>query len=232
MYTGFATQFWSYGASDFEDGRCAIASEAAMQATTDFLSTLHAAGPEDWPNQRWYELALDFAQGRYALMVDSDHYVAYFEDARHSEPRRRDRVLAATERAGRTASEPLDVVGRRERAYTQSRRRLAIRRVGDGRRLPAQIGVRGEHEPDAPEHVGRRRVPHARAGLGIVLRRRAEARRARSVGARDTGAELPSGRHAMGRGTTRGVCARWRSARGARAGGGRDRQSDGCRAGA
>jgi multiple sugar transport system substrate-binding protein len=85
MYTGFATQFWSYGAVDFEDGRCAIASESAVRATTDFLSALHAAGPEDWPTQRWYELALDFAKGRYALIVDSDHYVAYFEDERTSD---------------------------------------------------------------------------------------------------------------------------------------------------
>ena len=85
MYTGFATQYWSYGARDFEDGRCAIASDAAVHATTDFLSALRAAGPEDWLEQRWYELALDFAKGRYALIVDSDHYVAYFEDPRYSE---------------------------------------------------------------------------------------------------------------------------------------------------
>ena len=84
MYTGFATQFWSYGASDFEDGCCAIASDAAVRATSDFLAALRAAGPADWPTQRWYELALDFAQGRYALIVDSDHYVAYFEDERTS----------------------------------------------------------------------------------------------------------------------------------------------------
>jgi multiple sugar transport system substrate-binding protein len=84
MYTGFATYFWSYGARDFEDGRSAIASDVAVRATADFLAALRAAGPDDWPEQRWYELALDFAQGRYALMVDSDHYVAYFEDPRYS----------------------------------------------------------------------------------------------------------------------------------------------------
>jgi multiple sugar transport system substrate-binding protein len=84
MYTGFASQFWSYGARDFEDGHCAIASDAALHATAEFLSALHAAGPADWLRQRWYELALDFAQGQYALMVDSDHYVAYFEDPRYS----------------------------------------------------------------------------------------------------------------------------------------------------
>jgi len=85
MYTGFATQYRSYGASDFEAGRCAIASEASIHATTDFVSALRAAGPEDWTTQRWYELALDFAKGRYALIVDSDHYVAYFEDERYSD---------------------------------------------------------------------------------------------------------------------------------------------------
>src|SRR5437867_11059758 len=85
MYTGFATQFWSYGASDFEAGRCALAAPAAVQATTDFLDALRVAGPSDWFDQRWYELALDFARGRYALLVDSDHYVAYFEDPAYSQ---------------------------------------------------------------------------------------------------------------------------------------------------
>jgi multiple sugar transport system substrate-binding protein len=80
MYTGFATQFWSYGASDFERGRCAIASPEAIIATSDFMAALRDAGPRDWLDQRWYELALDFARGRYGLIVDSDHYVAYFEE--------------------------------------------------------------------------------------------------------------------------------------------------------
>jgi multiple sugar transport system substrate-binding protein len=85
MYTGFATQFWSYGASDFEAGRCALAAPASLQATSDFISGLRDAGPSNWLDQRWYELALDFARGRYALLVDSDHYVAYFEEPAYSE---------------------------------------------------------------------------------------------------------------------------------------------------
>jgi multiple sugar transport system substrate-binding protein len=80
MYTGFATQLWSCGGRDFEAGRCAIASPAAVEVTEAFLAALREAGPEDWPEQRWYELALDFGRGRYGLIVDSDHYVAYFED--------------------------------------------------------------------------------------------------------------------------------------------------------
>jgi multiple sugar transport system substrate-binding protein len=85
MYTGFATQLWSYGARDFVDGRCAIASPAGVQATEDLLSALRDAGPTDWADQRWYELAMDFGRGRYGLIVDSDHYVAFFEDPATSE---------------------------------------------------------------------------------------------------------------------------------------------------
>ncbi len=81
MYTGYATQFWSYGATDFdESGRCAIASDPGVTATEDFVRALRGSGPPAWPEQRWYELALDFANGKYGLLVDSDHYVAFFED--------------------------------------------------------------------------------------------------------------------------------------------------------
>src|SRR5262249_2713613 len=84
MYTGFATQLWSYGGSDFVDGRCTIASPVAVEATQHFIDALRQSGPPDWTNQRWYELALDFAHGKYGLIVDSDHYVAYFEDPEYS----------------------------------------------------------------------------------------------------------------------------------------------------
>ncbi len=82
VYTGFASQLWSYGGRDFDtSGACAIGSPAALRATGDFLAGLHEAGPADWLNQRWYELAIDFGRGRYGLIVDSDHYVAFFEAA-------------------------------------------------------------------------------------------------------------------------------------------------------
>ena len=80
MYTGFATQLWSYGGGDFVDGRCAIAAPPSVRATADFLAALRDAGPTNWLEQPWYELALDFGRGRYGLIVDSDHYVAFFED--------------------------------------------------------------------------------------------------------------------------------------------------------
>jgi len=80
MYTGYATQFWAWGATDFDSsGRCAIASAQGVAATTAFLNALKDAGPSDWLNQRWYELAMDVAGGSYGLIVDSDHYVAYYE---------------------------------------------------------------------------------------------------------------------------------------------------------
>ena len=81
MYTGYATQLWSCGGRDFDNGSCAIASADTVRATTEFIDALHRAGPTEWLDQRWYELALDFANGRYGLIVDSDHYVAFFEDS-------------------------------------------------------------------------------------------------------------------------------------------------------
>lgn len=85
IYTGFASQLWSYGGRDFDEhGACAVASPEALRATSDFLAALHDAGPVDLLNQRWYELAIDFAHGDYAMIVDSDHYVAFFEDPKIS----------------------------------------------------------------------------------------------------------------------------------------------------
>jgi multiple sugar transport system substrate-binding protein len=81
VYTGFATQLWSCGGRDFDpDGSCAIASDVAVEAARTLSGAIRAAGPADWTNQGWYELAMDFAHGKYGLLVDSDHYVAYFEN--------------------------------------------------------------------------------------------------------------------------------------------------------
>jgi multiple sugar transport system substrate-binding protein len=81
VYTGFATQLWSYGGRDFEpDGSCAIASEVGVEVAQTLSDAIRVAGPPDWTQQGWYELALDFARGEYGLLVDSDHYVAYFEN--------------------------------------------------------------------------------------------------------------------------------------------------------
>ena len=86
MYTGFATQLWSCGGRDFDpDGRAAFSDPEAVAITVEFIEALRESGPLDWTQQRWYELALDFGRGDYALLVDSDHYVAFFEDERHSE---------------------------------------------------------------------------------------------------------------------------------------------------
>ena len=85
IYTGFASQLWSCGGSDFRpDGSCAIASDTATEAAGALLDAVRAAGPEDWTSQGWYELAMDFARGKYGLLVDSDHYIAYFENPRLS----------------------------------------------------------------------------------------------------------------------------------------------------
>jgi multiple sugar transport system substrate-binding protein len=81
IYTGFATQLWSCGGRDFDpDGSCAIASDAALDVAETLSDAIRVAGPADWTGQGWYELAMDFARGKYGLLVDSDHYVAYFEN--------------------------------------------------------------------------------------------------------------------------------------------------------
>jgi multiple sugar transport system substrate-binding protein len=86
VYTGFATQLWSCGGRDFDpDGSCAIASDAAVDAARTLSDAIRVAGPADWTSQGWYELALDFAHGQYGLLVDSDHYVAYFENPQLSD---------------------------------------------------------------------------------------------------------------------------------------------------
>jgi multiple sugar transport system substrate-binding protein len=81
VYTGFATQLWSCGGRDFDPGgSCAIASAAAVDAARTLSDAIRVAGPADWTSEGWYELAMDFAHGKYGLLVDSDHYVAYFEN--------------------------------------------------------------------------------------------------------------------------------------------------------
>ena len=86
VYTGFATQLWSCGGRDFDpDGSCAIASDAAVDVARTLSDAIRVAGPADWTSQGWYELAIDFAHGKYGLLVDSDHYVAYFENPRLSD---------------------------------------------------------------------------------------------------------------------------------------------------
>ena len=90
MYTGFATQYWTMGGRDFgPDGRCAIASDTAIKITEQFLEQLKLSGPAQWPTQRWYELAMDFCDGKYGLIVDSDHYVGYYENMEKSKMARK-----------------------------------------------------------------------------------------------------------------------------------------------
>jgi multiple sugar transport system substrate-binding protein len=86
MYTGYATQFWAYGAQDFDnDGRCAIASPEGIAATEDFIAGLRRCGPPNWLDQHWYALAMDFCADKYGLIVDSDHYVAFYENRDNSQ---------------------------------------------------------------------------------------------------------------------------------------------------
>ena len=80
VYTGFATQLWSCGGCDFDpDGSWAIASDAAVEVARTLSEAIRVAGPADWTSQGWYELAMDFAHGKFGLLGPDDDHVAYFE---------------------------------------------------------------------------------------------------------------------------------------------------------
>ena len=159
---------------DFEDGRCAIASPARCRRPRTSSRRSRGAGPADWLEQRWYELALDFARGRYALLVDSDHYVAYFEDP----------ASRSSSARSRYAPPPVGPTGsRRPNLWTWSvvmnsrvRDRDAAWRFVEwatGREFLLRSAFEGNMNPTRSQHLGRRALPRAHRGLGRVLRRRA-----------------------------------------------------------
>ena len=87
MYTGYATQVLvgAAGATSTSTGAARSPSRRGRGGDREVhRGTTAWRGPPDWLEQRWYELALDFARGAYGLIVDSDHYVAFFEDEQYS----------------------------------------------------------------------------------------------------------------------------------------------------
>ena len=69
MYTGYATQIWSSGGRDFDDDlRCAIADAGGRRADRAPRRGAACRRAAVWTEQRWYELALDFAAGE--LRID------------------------------------------------------------------------------------------------------------------------------------------------------------------
>ena len=206
MYTGFATQLWSCGGADFV-GRSLRDRRVRSRCgrPTDFVAALHAAGPTDWPEQRWYELALDFAHGRYGLMVDSDHYVAYFEEPATS---------SSSSARSRYALPPLGPTGeRRPNLWTWSvvmntrarDRDEAWRFVewATGREFLLRSAFEGNMNPTRASIWDDDAFRAHTSGWGDVPRRRADADRARRVGARHARVELPRDRRALGRGAAR-----------------------------
>ena len=206
MYTGYATQVWSYGGRDFDhEGKCAISEPPVVAATEAFIEALRAAGPASWADQRWYELALDFTHGKYGLIVDSDHYVAYFEDPQSSEVVGRVRyALPPSGPQRRRAAQSLDVVSRHEFALEAQAGGLALHRVGVGSEFPLAVGVRGKYESHPEKCVGLCVVWRARSGLGTVCFNRPRPRRKscesfsslprRAIGRSPTVGASPSGR--------------------------------------
>ena len=201
MYTGFATQLWSSGGRDFDpDGRAAFADADAVAITAGFIEALRDAGPVDWTEQRWYELALDFGRGRYALLVDSDHYVAFFEDERQSELV--GRIGYALPPAGPTGE-------RRPNLWTWSLAMTAASRDKRAARdfitwaasKPFLLRSAGEGNmnPDAQEHVGRPRLSGTHEPMGRLRGRLAAIARRPRDGPRHPHAALPRDRVALDR---------------------------------
>jgi multiple sugar transport system substrate-binding protein len=189
IYTGFASQLWSYGGRDFDEaGACVIASPAALRATGDILAALRDAGPTDWPNQRWYELAIDFANGKYGLIVDSDHYVAYFEDPKTS---------SVSGKVG-YALPPLGPSGERSSNLwtwsmvmnANSPDKNTTWEFMEWKVASAPIRIRGQHESHACERLGGLELPGTGSGLGRLCRCRKAARRKRQRCPRNAGCEL------------------------------------------
>ena len=168
--------------------------------TQRFIEALRAAGPRRWTEQRWYELALDFARGP----VRAD---------RRLRPLRRDlRGSGATrELAGRIGYAPPPagpdgaiapnlwtwslVMNAR---FARQGGGVALHRVGIEPGVPAALGLRGQHEPDARERVGRPARRRARVRLGRLRRRLAPAHREARARPRHAGDQLHRHRRALG----------------------------------
>ena len=86
IYTGFATQLWSCGGRDFDpDGRAAFADAEAVAVTARSSTRCARPAPSTGPTSAGTSSRSTSRRGRYALLVDSDHYVAFFEDEDQSE---------------------------------------------------------------------------------------------------------------------------------------------------
>ena len=101
MYTGYATQIWSCGGRDFGDD-CAARSRGprSLAPTQRFVEALRAAGPRRGPSSAGTSSRSASRAGEFGLIVDSDHYVAIFEDPALSPLAGQDRVRAAARRPG------------------------------------------------------------------------------------------------------------------------------------
>ena len=176
MYTGFATQFWSYGGADFEDGRCALASPASRPGDR----RLPRRAPRRRPDRTGSTSAGTSSRstspaGGTALLVDSDHYVAYFEDPATSELV--GEIGYAPPPVGpdrRAAAEPLDLVGRHEHAAPRDRD-AAWRFVewATGSEFLLRSAFEGNMNPTRSSIWDDERFRAHTSRLGRVLRRRA-----------------------------------------------------------
>jgi len=77
-WTGYC---YTYGGKIFdEQGRPVFNSPEAIAATEMYAKLLRDAGPKGAVNYNWYEIMIDFQQGKTAMITDSSGFTAPFED--------------------------------------------------------------------------------------------------------------------------------------------------------
>ena len=156
MYTGFATQFWSYGAADFdENGRSAIASPSALAATRDFLDAVRASGPTAWPDGHWLERGSRLRRRtvRSHCRLRSLRRLLREPGVRRAGPGRIRAAACGPRRSAR--GQHVDLVTGDEQRVSGQAGRLEVHRVGELGGIPHARGFGGQHEPDAAEHTER-----------------------------------------------------------------------------
>ncbi|MBO1515527.1 ABC transporter substrate-binding protein [Metabacillus bambusae] len=82
IHPGYMTSFANHGAKDFviEDGKLVskLNSPESVEITEKFVELVKTAGPKDWSNYTWYQVATDLAAGKAAMAYDASNWSLYY----------------------------------------------------------------------------------------------------------------------------------------------------------
>lgn len=83
IHPGYMTAFSMHGAKDFEiqDGKLIskLDSPESIEITKKFAELVKKAGPKDWTNYTWYQVATDLGAGKAAMAFDAD-IIGFFQN--------------------------------------------------------------------------------------------------------------------------------------------------------